>query len=98
MHLADKLVVVTGGGNGIGRALCRRFKAEGAKAIVVADVNAVTAKQVADEIGGTAITCDVSREADVVALVKQAIAQHGGRVGQVVEKPERVISQPLIGI
>ena len=78
MHIADKVVVVTGGGNGIGRALCRRFAAEGAKAVVVADMNAATAQQVAAEIGGTAITADVSREADVVALVKQTIAQHGG--------------------
>jgi NAD(P)-dependent dehydrogenase (short-subunit alcohol dehydrogenase family) len=78
MTLRNKVVVVTGGGNGIGRALCRRFKTEGAKAVVVADMNAATAKQVAEEIGGTAITCDVSREADVIALVKATIAEHGG--------------------
>jgi NAD(P)-dependent dehydrogenase (short-subunit alcohol dehydrogenase family) len=77
MNLAGKIIVVTGGGNGIGRALCRRFAAEGAKAVVVADMNAATAAQVADEIGGTAISCDVSREADVVALVRQTIAKHG---------------------
>ena len=78
MKLTDKVVVVTGGGNGIGRALCRRFAAEGAKAVVVADMNAETAAQVANDIGGTAITCDVSREADVAALVTQTIARHGG--------------------
>ena len=78
MKLTGKTVVVTGGGNGIGRALCRRFAAEGAKAIVVADLNAAAAAQVADEIGGTAIAGDVSREADVIALVTQTIAQHGG--------------------
>ena len=77
VRLTAKVIVVTGGGNGIGRALCRRFAAEGAKAVVVADVNAATATQVADEIGGTAITADVSREADVVRLVKQTIAAHG---------------------
>jgi NAD(P)-dependent dehydrogenase (short-subunit alcohol dehydrogenase family) len=78
MKLTGKVVVVTGGGNGIGRALCRRFAAEGAKAVVVADLNAGTATQVADEIGGTAITADVSREADVVSLVTRTMAQHGG--------------------
>jgi len=78
MQLTGKVVVVTGGGNGIGRALCRRFAAAGAKAIVVADVNGTTAAQVAGELGGTAITADVSREADVVRLVQQTIAQHGG--------------------
>jgi NAD(P)-dependent dehydrogenase (short-subunit alcohol dehydrogenase family) len=78
VKLGGKIVVVTGGGNGIGRALCRRFAAEGAKAIVVADLNAATARQVADEIGGTAVACNVSREADVVALVTQTIERHGG--------------------
>jgi NAD(P)-dependent dehydrogenase (short-subunit alcohol dehydrogenase family) len=78
MKLSGKVAVVTGGGNGIGRALCRRFAAEGAKAIVVADVNGAAARQVADEIGGTALDADVSREADVAALVTQTIARHGG--------------------
>jgi NAD(P)-dependent dehydrogenase (short-subunit alcohol dehydrogenase family) len=77
MRLTEKVVVVTGGGNGIGRALCRRFAAEGAKAIVVADVNGGAARQVADEIGAVAVSTDVSREADVVALVTQTIARHG---------------------
>ena len=78
MRVAQKVVVVTGGGNGIGRALCRRFAAEGAKAIVVADVNGAAARRVAQEIGGTAVTTDVSREAEVVALVAQTIARHEG--------------------
>src|SRR5207245_2952263 len=80
MELKGRVAVVTGGGSGIGRALCRRFAAEGAKAVVVADMNPATATQVADEIGGTAITCHVPREADVIALVTATIAQHG-RIG-----------------
>jgi NAD(P)-dependent dehydrogenase (short-subunit alcohol dehydrogenase family) len=77
MHLSDKVIVVTGGGNGIGRALCRRFAAERAKAVVVADVNGDAARSVAAEIGGTAIDADVSREADVARLVEETIARHG---------------------
>ena len=78
MQISGTVVVVTGGGNGIGRALCRRFAAEGARAIVVADINAAAAQSVADGIGGSAITTDVSREADVARLVQQTIARHGG--------------------
>ena len=77
MTLADKIVVVTGGGNGIGRALCRRFAAERAKTVVVADVDADAAQHVANEIGGVAIAADVAREADVVRLVAQVTARHG---------------------
>jgi NAD(P)-dependent dehydrogenase (short-subunit alcohol dehydrogenase family) len=77
MKLADKIVVVTGGGNGIGRALCRRFAAERAKTVVVADMDAEAARHVAEEIGGVAIAADVSREADVVGLVGQILARHG---------------------
>jgi NAD(P)-dependent dehydrogenase (short-subunit alcohol dehydrogenase family) len=77
MELRDKVVVVTGGGSGIGRALCRRFAAEAAEAIVVADVNPASAAQVAAEVGGTAVAADVSREADVVRIVEDTIARHG---------------------
>jgi NAD(P)-dependent dehydrogenase (short-subunit alcohol dehydrogenase family) len=75
--LTDKIIIVTGGGNGIGRALCRRFAVEGAKAIVVADINAAAARHVADEIRGDAIATDVSREDEVKRLVAQTIERHG---------------------
>jgi NAD(P)-dependent dehydrogenase (short-subunit alcohol dehydrogenase family) len=75
--IADRVVVVTGGGNGIGRALCRRFRDEGAAAIVIADLDDAAAGAVAREVGGTAIHADVSREADVAHLVGQTLAQHG---------------------
>ena len=77
MELADKHVVVTGGGNGIGRALCRRFAAEGARAVVVADLDEAGARAVADEIGGRAVGLDVSVEEDVAALVETAISANG---------------------
>jgi NAD(P)-dependent dehydrogenase (short-subunit alcohol dehydrogenase family) len=77
MELADKHVVVTGGGNGIGRALCRRFAAGGARAIVVADLDGDGATAVADEIGGTAVRLDVSVEAEVAGLVESAIDANG---------------------
>ena len=50
MELADKVVVVTGAANGIGRALARRFHAEGARAVVVADLDAAGATAVAAEL------------------------------------------------
>jgi NAD(P)-dependent dehydrogenase (short-subunit alcohol dehydrogenase family) len=77
MKLNGKVVVVTGGGNGIGRALCRRFAVERATAIVVADINGAAARLVAEEVGGTAVPTDVSREGEVVALVADTIARHG---------------------
>ena len=55
MQLKDKIVVVTGGANGIGRALCRIFAAQGASGIVVADRDEEGAKRVATEIGGLAV-------------------------------------------
>ncbi|HEY7545420.1 MAG TPA: SDR family oxidoreductase [Blastocatellia bacterium] len=76
MKLKDKIVVVTGGANGIGRALCRRFAAEGAS-VVVADIESNKAASVAEEIGGLSVEADVSREADMVRLVERAIEAHG---------------------
>jgi NAD(P)-dependent dehydrogenase (short-subunit alcohol dehydrogenase family) len=77
MLINGRVVVVTGGGNGIGRALCRRFAADGAAAIVVADVDATGAATVAREVGGTAIGADVSCEADIKRLVGETLAKHG---------------------
>jgi NAD(P)-dependent dehydrogenase (short-subunit alcohol dehydrogenase family) len=76
MRLQDKVVVVTGGANGIGRALCRRFAAEGAK-VTIADLKADAATALAGEIGATAIPVDVSSEAQVALLVHQVTRQHG---------------------
>jgi len=77
MKLDHKVTVVTGGANGIGRALCRRFAAEGARGVVVADLDASGAAAVAREIGGLAVTADVSREGDVVELAARATAAYG---------------------
>ena len=77
MNIRDKVVVVTGGANGIGRALCRRFARDGAKAVVVADVDVMGAKRVAAEIGGVPIETDVTRQEDVRRLVDRTIGEHG---------------------
>jgi NAD(P)-dependent dehydrogenase (short-subunit alcohol dehydrogenase family) len=77
MTVRDKVAVVTGGAGGIGRALCRRFAAEGAKAVVVADIDGDGANAVANEIGGWAMATDVSRETDIVRLVQAVTERHG---------------------
>ena len=77
MKLQDKVVVVTGGGNGIGRALCRRFAAEGAKAVVVADIQLDAAQKVATEIGGHEYSVDVASESDIQLLVDDVLKKHG---------------------
>jgi NAD(P)-dependent dehydrogenase (short-subunit alcohol dehydrogenase family) len=77
MNLKDKVIVVTGGANGIGRALCLRFAAEGARAVVVADIEEAKAKSVAEEINGLAVGADVSKEEDVIRLVELASDAYG---------------------
>ncbi len=78
MKLKDKIVVVTGGANGIGRALCSRFAAEGARAIAVVDMDAPGAAAVAKGIpNAEADTVNVAEENQVVALVERVIAKHG---------------------
>ena len=77
MRLQDKVVVVTGGANGIGRALCERFAAEGAHAVIVADVDLPAANELAARINGIAIQTDVSREADIANLVEQVVIRFG---------------------
>lgn len=77
MEVAGKVVIVTGGGNGIGKALCQRFASEGTKIVVVADLEADSAQAVADEIGGIAFACNVRDESQIQAMVAQVEADHG---------------------
>ena len=77
MKVAGKHVVVTGGASGIGRALARRFAAEGARGIVVADLDGAGAKSVADEFGGLGVGVDVADEPQVGSLVAKAVEQNG---------------------
>ena len=82
MDIAGKVVVVTGGGGGIGEAMCRAFAAQGAKAVAVADIDEAGARRVAEDItksGGTATATkvDAGNEAEVRALVAATEEAHG---------------------
>jgi NAD(P)-dependent dehydrogenase (short-subunit alcohol dehydrogenase family) len=77
MELEGRHVVVTGAASGIGRGLARRFAAEGARAVVVADLNADAARAVADEFGGMAAATDVSDPEQISSLVSAATDANG---------------------
>ena len=72
MQVRGKNIVVTGGGNGIGAALCRQFAALQARKIFVADIDAQAAENVAILVGGVAVPVDVAVETQVQSLVAQA--------------------------
>jgi NAD(P)-dependent dehydrogenase (short-subunit alcohol dehydrogenase family) len=77
MDIHGRVVVVTGGGGGIGAALCRRFAAEGARALIVADLDHTAAATVAAAVGGTAVRTDVTVETEVRDLVDRVVEEHG---------------------
>ena len=77
MHVKDKVIVVTGGANGIGEALCRRFVKEGARGVVAADLDEERMKTVAAELGILGIKVDVANESDIVNLVETTEKQIG---------------------
>ncbi|MEM1248679.1 MAG: SDR family oxidoreductase [Acidobacteriota bacterium] len=72
MQIKDRHVVVTGGASGIGKALCERFAADGARGVVVADLQEDAAHQVANAVGGLAVACDVGQKEQVEELVHKS--------------------------
>src|SRR3954454_3111716 len=75
-RLDGKVAVVTGGGQGIGEAICRRLAAAGTK-VGVFDMSPDNAKRVADAIGGTPLVGDITKEADVERVFGEIAAKAG---------------------
>lgn len=100
MKLKDKVAIVTGGGRDIGRAVSRRFAAEGAKVVINYQNDAASAQETAAAIadrGGTAIVhrADITRAGEVDGLLEATRAAYGDRIdilvnlagGMVARKP-----------
>lgn len=77
MRLADKNVIVTGGASGFGEGIVRKFAAEGAR-VLIADRDEANARRVAAETGADFIVTDVTRAADLRAMVEAAESRFGG--------------------
>ena len=77
MELNGKVVVVTGGASGIGTGLCRRFRDEGVRALIIADLNGEAVADLADELDAVGVTLDVRDEAAIAAMVSEVEAQFG---------------------
>ncbi|HPZ57241.1 MAG TPA: SDR family oxidoreductase, partial [Ottowia sp.] len=74
--LQDRVVIVTGGSQGIGEACARRFAREGAH-VVIADVADERGRALAGELGALYVHCDVGDKAQVNALVADVLQAHG---------------------
>lgn len=77
MELNDKVIVITGGSGGIGRAMAEAFLQEGAAGIMLADLDAQAVAQAAADIGCDGMACNVTDEAQVAALVSATEAKYG---------------------
>jgi NAD(P)-dependent dehydrogenase (short-subunit alcohol dehydrogenase family) len=99
MEVAGKSIVITGGASGIGRALAERFLRDGARNVVIADINN-TVLDVAREIGATGKRVNVAVESEVEALISSVEAEQGPidlfcsnagiGIGKGIDEPEAV--------
>src|SRR5688572_17017506 len=75
-RLDGKVAVVTGGGQGIGEAICRRLAAAGAR-VGVFDLSADNARRVADAVGGVPLIGDLTKEADLDRVFAEVVSKAG---------------------
>ena len=73
MDIANTVFIVTGGASGLGEGAARMLAAQGGR-VVIADLQEDKGRQVAAELGGVFVRCDVSQEADGAAAVAAALA------------------------
>lgn len=77
MEIKEKVVIITGGASGIGAALATRFAAEGAGAVIVADIDDEGAGRVAAEISGEAIHLDVADDQETAKVIAHVEKLYG---------------------
>jgi len=77
MELKGKVAVITGGSGGIGKAMGRAFLAQGAKAVVLADISADAVTAAAQALGCDGEVCNVTDESEIQSLVNKVIKRHG---------------------
>lgn len=77
MNSHGKIIVVTGAGSGIGRALVKKFVAEGARQVVAVDINSGNAQQTANDYACVAMTADVSRDEDLKRVIEETESDIG---------------------
>jgi NAD(P)-dependent dehydrogenase (short-subunit alcohol dehydrogenase family) len=77
MDLNNRVAVITGGSGGIGQAMAKAFLSQGAKAVVLADLDEQAVQAAAADIGCEGYACNVTQESDVQALVERVLQKHG---------------------
>jgi 3-oxoacyl-[acyl-carrier protein] reductase len=96
-RLDGKVAIVTGGGSGFGEGIVTKFVAEGAK-VLVADRDEANAKRVAEATGAQWLRTDVSKAADVAAMVATAVERFGALDVLVNNAGIGHLPQPLEGL